>query len=79
MLLAKIFLLFITYWLTQEEHDRITLRGSVLAADSISLSLLAKMISRMDVISNGRMELGIIAGWFKDEYLAYGYDHPKQL
>jgi F420-dependent oxidoreductase-like protein len=39
-------------------------------------SLLAKMISTMDVISNGRMELGIGAGWNKDEYIAFGYNYP---
>ena len=39
-------------------------------------ALLAKMISTMDVISNGRMELGIGAGSYRDEYLTYGYDYP---
>jgi F420-dependent oxidoreductase-like protein len=39
-------------------------------------ALVAKMISTMDIISNGRIELGIGAGWYKDEYLAYGYDYP---
>lgn len=36
-------------------------------------ALLAKMLSTMDVISNGRIELGIGAGWSKEEFLAYGY------
>ena len=35
------------------------------------------MISTMDVISNGRMELGIGAGWKRDEWLAYGYGFPE--
>jgi F420-dependent oxidoreductase-like protein len=39
-------------------------------------ALTAKMISTMDVISNGRMELGIGAGWKRDEWLAYGYGFP---
>jgi hypothetical protein len=34
------------------------------------------MISTMDVISGGRMELGIGAGWKRDEWLAYGYGFP---
>ncbi len=39
-------------------------------------ALVAKMISTMDVISGGRMELGIGAGWKRDEWLAYGYGFP---
>jgi len=39
--------------------------------------LTAKMISTMDTISGGRMELGIGAGWKKDEWLAYGYGFPE--
>jgi len=39
--------------------------------------LVAKMIATMDWISNGRMELGIGAGWYKPEFDAYGYDYPK--
>ena len=35
------------------------------------------MISTMDVISGGRMELGIGAGWKRDEWLAYGYGFPE--
>lgn len=36
-------------------------------------ALLAKMISTLNVIRNGRMELGIGAGWNEKEYRAYGY------
>jgi len=31
----------------------------------------------MDVISGARMELGIGAGWKRDEWLAYGYGFPE--
>jgi F420-dependent oxidoreductase-like protein len=36
-------------------------------------SLLAKMTSTLDAISNGRLEFGIGAGWFEYEYNSYGY------
>jgi F420-dependent oxidoreductase-like protein len=40
-------------------------------------ALTAKMISTLDTISGGRMELGIGAGWKREEWLAYGYDFPE--
>jgi alkanesulfonate monooxygenase SsuD/methylene tetrahydromethanopterin reductase-like flavin-dependent oxidoreductase (luciferase family) len=42
-------------------------------------SLLAKMLSTLDIISNGRVELGIGAGWYEQEYLAYGYDFSSNI
>ena len=41
-------------------------------------ALLAKMISTMDVISGGRMTLGIGAGWKEEEWNAYGYGFPDR-
>jgi F420-dependent oxidoreductase-like protein len=40
-------------------------------------SLLAKMASCIDVMSHGRLILGIGAGWYDHEYLAYGYEYPE--
>jgi len=39
-------------------------------------ALLAKMASTVDVMSHGRLDFGIGAGWYQHEYLAYGYNYP---
>ena len=56
--------------------QRVRLGHLVLAAAYRNAALTAKMISTLDVVSGGRVELGIGAGWKEDEWLAYGYGFP---
>jgi F420-dependent oxidoreductase-like protein len=56
--------------------SRVRLGHLVLAAAYRNAGLTAKMISTLDVVSGGRAELGIGAGWKQDEWLAYGYGFP---
>ena len=37
---------------------------------------LAKVASTVDIISGGRLEMGIGAGWYEHEWRAYGYGFP---
>jgi F420-dependent oxidoreductase-like protein len=57
--------------------DRVRLGHVVICTAYRNPALTAKMISTMDSISGGRMELGIGAGWKRDEWLAYGYGFPE--
>jgi len=55
---------------------RVRLGHVVLCAAYRNPALTAKMISTLDVISDGRAELGMGAGWKRDEWLAFGYGFP---
>jgi F420-dependent oxidoreductase-like protein len=58
------------------ETARVRLGHLVLCAGYRNPALVAKMISTLDVISGGRAELGLGAGWKEDEYVAYGFGFP---
>ncbi len=57
--------------------ERVRLGHVVICTAFRNPALTAKMIATMDSISGGRMELGIGAGWKRDEWLAYGYGFPE--
>jgi alkanesulfonate monooxygenase SsuD/methylene tetrahydromethanopterin reductase-like flavin-dependent oxidoreductase (luciferase family) len=50
--------------------------GAILVNLYRNPSIVAKMASSLDVISNGRLEIGVSAGWFEKEAHAYGFAFP---
>ena len=56
---------------------RITLTQLVAANSYRHPALLAKIISSLHHITGGRVELGMGAGWFREEYDAFGFPYPK--
>ena len=57
--------------------SRVEIGQLVMAAAWRNPALVAKMISTLDVISGGRVVLGIGAGWKRDEWEAYGFGFPS--
>src|SRR5437764_6434627 len=55
---------------------RVRLGHMVVCAGFRNPALVAKLSSTLDVVSGGRFELGIGAGWKEDEWNAYGYGFP---
>jgi alkanesulfonate monooxygenase SsuD/methylene tetrahydromethanopterin reductase-like flavin-dependent oxidoreductase (luciferase family) len=56
---------------------RVRLGHMVVCTGFRNPALTAKLSSTIDVISGGRFELGIGAGWKEDEWVAYGYGFPS--
>jgi F420-dependent oxidoreductase-like protein len=55
---------------------RVRLGHMVICTGFRNPALTAKKAATLDVISGGRFELGIGAGWKEDEWRAYGYGFP---
>lgn len=55
---------------------RVTLTQIVTANSFRHPALLAKIISTLHHITGGRVELGLGAGWFREEYDAFGFPYP---
>jgi F420-dependent oxidoreductase-like protein len=56
--------------------SRVRLGHMVICTGFRNPAVTAKMCSTIDVLSGGRFELGIGAGWKEDEWLAYGFGFP---
>jgi F420-dependent oxidoreductase-like protein len=74
---AIVFDPFVELSVIAAETSRARLGHLVLAAAYRNAALTAKMIATLDVVSGGRVELGIGAGWKQDEWLAFGYGFPS--
>ena len=59
------------------ETNKIKLGNIVICNSFRHPAYLAKMISTLDNISNGRALMWLGAGWYEEEYKAYGYTFPS--
>lgn len=59
------------------ETKRVKVGHIVLANSYRNPALTAKIVSSIDNVSNGRALLWIGAGWYEEEYKAYGYPFPS--
>jgi len=57
--------------------ERVRLGTLVLSAGFRHPAMLAKSATTIDRLSRGRLELGLGAGWFAEEYEAFGYDFDQ--
>ena len=57
--------------------ERIRIGTLVICNSFRNPALLAKSLTTIDWISNGRLEAGLGAGWAEEEYRAYGYEFPS--
>ena len=60
-----------------QQNPKIRVGSMVFCQSYRNPALTAKMAATLDVLSNGRLEFGIGAGWKKIEYTAYGYPFPS--
>jgi alkanesulfonate monooxygenase SsuD/methylene tetrahydromethanopterin reductase-like flavin-dependent oxidoreductase (luciferase family) len=66
-------------WTTLSSLASVTTKirlGAILVNLHRSPSITAKMVSTLDVITHGRVEFGLSAGWYEKEIEAYGLPFP---
>ena len=57
--------------------SRVRLGFGTLCTPFRNPALTAKMAATLDVVSEGRLILGLGAGWAESEFVAYGYPYPS--
>ena len=62
-----------------QQTKKIRMGPLVLGYSHRNPALLAKMTSTLDFLSSGRFDLGIGAGWYKEEQNAYGFDWIEKV
>ncbi|MFN8053386.1 MAG: LLM class F420-dependent oxidoreductase [Acidimicrobiales bacterium] len=60
-----------------QRTERVRLGQMVSCALYRNPAMVAKITSSIDVISGGRLDWGIGAGWYDQEFRAYGYEYPS--
>jgi F420-dependent oxidoreductase-like protein len=74
---APVFEVWTTLAALARDTRRIRLGQLVTGNGYRNPALQAKMASTLDVISGGRFTFGIGAGWYADEFAAFGYEFPS--
>ena len=73
---THVFEAFTTLAALSQRTSTIRLGQLVTCAAYRNAGLLAKEAAGLDVMSGGRLILGLGAGWYEREYQAYGYEYP---
>ena len=58
--------------------DRIRLGTATICAPFMAPALLAKSLSSLDVLSSGRLDVGLGLGWKREEYAAAGVPFERR-
>ncbi|MGB7052020.1 MAG: TIGR03560 family F420-dependent LLM class oxidoreductase [Acidimicrobiales bacterium] len=76
---THVFEAFTTLAALSQRTSRIGLGQLVTCSSYRNAGLLAKETACIDVFSEGRLILGLGAGWYDEEYQAYGYEYRSNL